>query len=126
MGPVSIRGCIFNLCILSLGTGCLALPQKVWYMSMVATPIVIFVSGAINYWTLTILGDASRKNKSRKYEEVVSKLFSQQLRVFLSLVMVLNQSGMIILYQVIIYKLLGGVINEIFSLCYLNLEDFVA
>ena len=93
---------------------------------MVATPIVIFVSGAINYWTLTILGDASRKNKSRKYEEVVSKLFSQQLRVFLSLVMVLNQSGMIILYQVIIYKLLGGVINEIFSLCYLNLEDFVA
>jgi hypothetical protein len=28
MGPGSMRGCIFNLCILSLGTGSLALPQK--------------------------------------------------------------------------------------------------
>ena len=63
MGPGSMRGCIFNLCILSLGTGCLALPQKVGYMSMLATPIVIFVSGVINYWTLTILGDVARKYK---------------------------------------------------------------
>ena len=126
MGPGSLRGCVFNLCILSLGTGCLALPQKVGYMSMVATPIVIFVSGAINYWTLTILGDAGRKYKLRKYEDIVSRLFSQELSKFLSVVMVLNQTGMIILYQVIMYKLLGGVINEIFSLGYTNVEDFVA
>ena len=126
MGPGSLRGCVFNLCILSLGTGCLALPQKVGYMSMVATPIVIFVSGAINYWTLTILGDSGRKYKLRKYEDIVSRLFSQELSKFLSVVMVLNQTGMIILYQVIMYKLLGGVINEIFSLGYTNVEDFVA
>jgi len=126
MGPGSLRGCVFNLCILSLGTGCLALPQKVGYMSMLATPIVIFVSGAINYWTLTILGDAGRKYKLRKYEDIVSRLFSQELSKFLSIVMVLNQTGMIILYQVIMYKLLGGVINEIFSLGYINVEDFVA
>ena len=126
MGPGSMRGCIFNLCILSLGTGCLALPQKIGYMSILASPIVIFVSGAINYWTLTILGDVAKKYKLRKYEDVVSKLFSQNLRLFLGIVMVLNQSGMIILYQVIMYKLLGGVINEFFSLGYSNVEDFVA
>ena len=40
--------------------------------------------------------------------------------------MVLNQAGMIILYQVIMYKLLGGVINEVFSLGYTNVENFVA
>ena len=40
--------------------------------------------------------------------------------------MVLNQSGMIILYQVIMYKLLGGVINELFSIGYSNVEEFVA
>ena len=126
MGPGSMRGCIFNLCILSLGTGSLALPQKIGYMSMVASPIVIFVSGAINYWTLTILGDVGRKYKLRKYEDVVPKLFSKQLSSFLSVVMVFNQSGMIILYQVIMYKLLGGVINEFFSLGYSNVEEFVA
>ena len=126
MGPGSMRGCIFNLCILSLGTGCLALPQKIGYMSMLASPIAIFISGAINYLTLTILADVGRKYKLRKYEDIVSKLFSQKLSSFLSVVMVLNQSGMIILYQVIMYKLLGGVINEFFSLGYSNVEDFVA
>ena len=126
MGPGSMRGCIFNLCILSLGTGSLALPQKIGYMSLLASPIVIFVSGAINYWTLTILGDVGRKYKLRKYEDVVSKLFSKKLSSFLGIVMVLNQSGMIILYQVIMYKLLGGVINEFFSLGYSNVEEFVA
>ena len=126
MGPGSMRGCIFNLCILSLGTGSLALPQKIGYMSLLVSPIVIFVSGAINYWTLTILGDVARKHKIRKYEEVVSKLFNEKLSHFLGIVMVLNQSGMIILYQVIMYKLLGGVINEFFSLGYPNVEEFVA
>jgi len=126
MGPGSMRGCIFNLCILSLGTGCLALPQKVGYMSLLFTPFVIFISGAINYWTLTILGDTARKYKLRKYEDAVTKLFSNKLSTFLSVVMVLNQSGMIILYQVIMYKLLGGVINEFCSLGYSNVEEFVA
>ena len=126
MGPGSMRGCIFNLCILSLGTGSLALPQKIGYMSLLVSPIVIFVSGAINYWTLNILGDVALKHKIRKYEEVVSKLFNEKLSHFLGIVMVLNQSGMIILYQVIMYKLLGGVINEFFSLGYANVEEFVA
>ena len=112
MKPGSMRGCIFNLCILSLGCGSLALPQKMAYMSLVAAPFVIFIAGAINYWTLTILGDVGRKYRLRKYEDVVSKLFSKQLRSFLSIVMILNQCGMIILYQVIMYKLIGGVINE--------------
>ena len=125
MGPGSMRGCIFNLCILSLGTGSLALPQKIGFMSMIVSPIIIFISGAINYWTLTILGDVGRKYNLRKYEDIVSKLFSQQLSYFLSIVMVLNQSGMIILYQVIMYKLLGGVINEFGSLGYSNIEEFV-
>ena len=39
----------------------LASPQKIGFMIMMASPIVIFVSGAINYWTLTILGDVGRK-----------------------------------------------------------------
>jgi amino acid permease len=126
MGPGSMRGCIFNLCILSLGTGSLALPQKIGYMSMLASPIVIFISGAINYWTLTILGDVARKHKLRKYEDAVSLLFNEKLSHFLGIVMIFNQSGMIILYQVIMYKLIGGVINEVFSLGYANVENFVA
>ena len=41
MNPGSLRGSIFNLCILSLGTGLLAIPQKIGYMSIVLSPIII-------------------------------------------------------------------------------------
>ena len=77
MNRGSMRGCIFNLCILSLGCGALSFPQKMGYMSLAVAPFVIFIAGAINYWTLTILGDVGRKYKLRKYEDIVSKLFSQ-------------------------------------------------
>ena len=73
---------------------------------------------------MTILGDVARKHKIRKYEEVVSKLFNEKLSHFLGIVMVLNQSGMIILYEVILYKLLGGVINELFDYGYQGVEEF--
>ena len=52
MNPGSLRGSIFNLCILSLGTGLLAIPQKIGYMSMVLSPIIIILSGLANYWSL--------------------------------------------------------------------------
>ena len=40
--------------------------------------------------------------------------------------MSINQSGIIILYQVILYKLLGGVINEIGNFGFISVDDFVS
>ena len=77
--PGSLIECIFNLSIFSLGIGLLALPQKVGYMSLFLTPIIIITGGVINYWTLTILGDAARKYRLTKYEEAVTLLFNQNL-----------------------------------------------
>ena len=124
MGPGSLRGCIFNLCILSLGTGCLALPQKIGYMSIFWSPVVVIISGIINHWTLNILGDAYKKYKINKYEELVTKLYNEKFTLFLSIIIIFNQIGMVILYQVILYKLLGGIINEIFKLGFKNVETF--
>ena len=56
--PGSLIACIFNLSIFSLGVGLLALPQQVVYISLFMTPILIIMGGVINYWTLTILGNA--------------------------------------------------------------------
>ena len=46
---------MFNLSILSLGIGCLALPQKVGQMSLVVSPFVIIIAGLANAWTLLLL-----------------------------------------------------------------------
>ena len=114
----SLTSSIFNLCILSLGTGSLALPQKIGYMSLFFSPIIIILSGLINYWSLNVLANASKKYNLNSYESIVEKLFGKILSLFLGIIMCINQFGMIILYQVILYKLLGGVINEFFDMGY--------
>ena len=120
----SLRGCIFNLCILSLGTGCLALPQKIQYFTIIFSPIIIILAGIANIWSLLLLSDMSSKYHITKYDQLVKKLLGKSLSLFLDIVMILNQSGMIILYQVILYKLTGGIVNEIGRYNYDNIEDF--
>ena len=122
--PGSLIEGIFNLSIFSLGVGLLALPQKVRYMSLFMTPILIIIGGVINYWTLTILGDASRKYGLTKYEEAVTLLFNQNLSYFFSFVMCINQIGILIAFQIIVYKFLGAVVNQFFSYGYENMEKF--
>ena len=125
MNPGSLRGSIFNLCILSLGTGLLAIPQKIGYMSIVFSPIIIILSGLANYWSLNILVNMSIKLKLKNYESIVKQLLGKKLSLFLGIIMSINQSGIIILYQVILYKLLGGVINEIGNFGFISVDDFV-
>jgi amino acid permease len=124
MNPGSLRGSIFNLCILSLGTGLLAIPQKIGYMSIVLSPIIIILSGLANYWSLNILVNMSIKFKFITYESIVDKLLGKKLSLFLGIIMSINQIGIIILYQVILFKLLGGVINEILNLGYSSVDEF--
>ena len=124
MGPGSLRGSIFNLCILSLGTGLLSIPQKIGYMGLFTSPIIIILCGFANRWSLLILVNSSLKFKINSYEDIVLKLFGKKLSIFLSIIMCLNQSGIIILYQVILYKLTGGVINDFGKFGYKNVEEF--
>ena len=126
MNPGSLRGSIFNLCILSLGTGLLAIPQKIGYMSIVFSPVIIILSGLANYWSLIILVNMSIKLKLKNYESIVKNLLGIKLSLFLGIIMSINQSGIIILYQVILYKLLGGVINEIGNFQYKSVDEFVS
>ena len=120
----SLTSSIFSLCILSLGTSSLALPQKIGYMSLFFSPIIIFLSGLINYWSLTVLSNASRKFKIKSYEGIVSLLFGKLLNIFLDIIICINQSGIITLYQVISYKLLRGFINEILGMGFPGVDEF--
>ena len=124
MNPGSLRGSIFNLCILSLGTGLLAIPQKVGYMSVILAPIIISLAGLANYWSLKVLVEMSLKYDKNTYESLVKKLLGKKLSFFLGLIIALNQLGIIILYQVILYRLIGGVINEIGNYGYESVDDF--
>ena len=126
MGPGSLRSSIFNLCILSLGTGLLAIPQKIGYMSIILSPIIIILSGIANLWSLTILVNMCIKFKAKNYENIVNILLGNKTSIFLGIIMSMNQTGIIILYQVILYKLIGGVINEVGSYGKESVDDFAS
>ena len=120
----SINECVINLCIISVGVGLLALPQKVQYVSLTFAPILIIICAVINYWTFTVLGEAARKLKVNKYEDIVDKMFNPCFRNFFICVMCFGLFGVIILFQVILYKFIGGIINEVFSYGFVNMEIF--
>ena len=116
---------IFNLCILSLGTGLLNIPQKIGYMSIFFGTLIIILAGLANLFTLLILSKMSDKFKITKYDLLVKYLFGNRASTIFNIILVLNQSGQIILYQVLIYKLLGGIINELYVFKkYENIEEF--
>ena len=120
----SINECVINLCIISVGVGLLALPQKVQYVTLVFTPILIIICAIINYWTFTVLGNAARKYKVNKYEDIIAAMFNPCFSKFFIFVMCFGLLGVIILFQVILYKFIGGIINEVFSYGFVNMEIF--
>ena len=120
----SINECVINLCIISVGVGLLALPQKVQYVTLFLTPILIVVCAIINYWTFTVLGDAARRHKVNKYEDIIAAMFSPCFSKCFLFIMCFGQLGIIILFQVMLYKFIGGIINEVFSYGFVNMEIF--
>ena len=120
----SINECVINLCIISFGVGLLALPQKVQYVTLVFTPIMIVICAVINYWTFSVLGEAARKLKVNKYEDIVAGLFNPWFSYFFIFMTCFGLFCTIILFQVILYKFIGGIINEVFSYGFVNMEIF--
>jgi amino acid permease len=123
--PGSIRGSIFNLAILSLGSGCLAMPQTFAQMSIVVAVVDIILAGMAAYWTLSIMIMASEKFKIYNYSQLVNKLFGKGMSLFLDFTMLIYIFGVLILYQVIAYKLIGGIVNEIGNFGFKSIDDFL-
>lgn len=97
----SIRGSIFSMTILSLGSACLALPQKFEEMSALVGIIDIILAGMACYWTLNLLIIASHKVKIYEYSALIKKVFNRPMAMFLDITVLIYIFGIMILYQVI-------------------------
>ena len=58
----SLRGSIFAMSSLALGTGCLSIPLRFSQMGFLAGCIMLVLGGIVSYWSLTIMIEASRKS----------------------------------------------------------------
>ena len=97
----SLRGSIFAMSSLALGTGCLALPLQFKNMSLLGALIIVVFSGLSAYWSLTIMISSSVKYKTTDYSKLVFYVFGRSLSMILDITILIYIFGILISYQVI-------------------------
>jgi hypothetical protein len=99
--PGSLRSSIFSLSILSIGIGCLALPQKFGQVSILAmTIMLIFVCG-MTYITMDIIIIAARKKNLTIYAHVIEEYCGKKWAMLFDVANILFVVGIILAYQII-------------------------
>lgn len=101
LDPGSIRGSIFNMIILSLGSGCLSLPKYVGQVSLLMAIFLVIIIGVLVWWTLSLLSIACYIKKNYVYSRLVKETYGKYLARFFDLIVILYVFGILILYQVI-------------------------
>ena len=100
----SIRGSIFTLSIMCLGSALLALPKKLKYMSITLGLVDIFFAGCAAYWTLNLMIITSKKYNISDYSQLASFLYGKWLSLTLDITLLIYVFGIVILYQVLSNK----------------------
>ena len=116
---------IFNMSIVSLGTGVFAIPVKVQFMTLVFTPIYVILAGIANLISLFMISYAVEKTGILDFFQITYKILGKICGTILSIITIIYCYGLIILFQIIIYKLVGGIVNDIGNYNYESLNDFV-
>lgn len=101
LGEGSLRSSIFSLSILSVGVGCLAIPQRFGQLSIVLATIIIIVACASTYWTLDVIIIAGRKKQLTVYSAVIKEFCGPRWAVFLDVTLIIYTLGIMIAYQII-------------------------
>lgn len=103
-GPVysgSLRSSIFTLSILSLGSGCLSIPQKFTHMSLFVGILTVIICGLAAYKTLNYLIHAAICANILNYSKVVEYYCGRGFSKCLDFIIMLFCFGQMVLLQVI-------------------------
>lgn len=123
----SLRGSIFAMSSLALGTGCLALPLQFKNMSLFFAMLVLIFSGMSAYWSLSIMILSSIKYKSFDYSKLVFHVFGKCFSMVLDITILIYIFGILISYQVIsnrIFNIVYDFLGSFIYYCFINKEDY--
>lgn len=99
--PGSLRGSIFNMIILTLGSGCLSLPRYVGEISLSFSVFLIIVIGLLVWWNLNLLSSACDISNNYVYSRLVKDKYGNGISLFFNIIVMLYVFGVLILNQVI-------------------------
>ena len=110
----SLRGSIFAMTSLSIGTGCLSFTKKVIQFGFVWFGVFLIISAFAIYWSLVGMIRVSRKHGDLEYSSSVKKILGNIPALSVDIMTALYSFGIIITYQVIIFTLVGRTVYEFF------------
>ena len=116
---------IFNISIISLGSGVFAIPVKVQYMTLIFTPVYVILAGIANLISLLMISFVVDKTNILDFYQIALKTLGKPFAVMINIGTIGYSYGLVILFQVMVYKLLGGIINDIGGYDYESLNEFV-
>ena len=128
-GPMeagSIRGSIFNMVILSLGTGMFALPKYMSNTSLLFSCLLIIIICIIVWWSLLLLSKACEKNKIYNYSKLIEILYGKPFAIIYDTIVILYSFGVLILFNVLINTNLGEALYGLYYYKkYETMDDFL-
>ncbi|KAF7817413.1 amino acid transporter AVT6A-like [Senna tora] len=108
----SLSGAVFNLSTTIVGAGIMALPAALNQLGLIPGLIMILLCAILTQSSIDMLLSFTRVSKSSTYSGVVSDAFGGLGRLLLHLCIVLNNTGMLIVYMIIIGDVLSGTWSE--------------
>ena len=117
---------ISNIMFLGLGTSALAICKVPYHISIIMTPVCIILGGIANIWSYHILGDLYERYQINNYEHLCEKICGRKMTLFLVITLNIYTVGLLLIHQVLIFRLLGGIINVIGGYNYESMLTFLS
>ena len=111
---------------LGLGTSALAIVKVPYHISIIMTPVCIVLGGIANIWSYHILGDLYQRYKINNYEHLCLEICGKKMTLFLVITLNIYTVGLLLIHQVLIFRLLGGIINIIGGYDYESMLTFLS
>ena len=117
-GPMkegSLRGSVFALSSIAIGTGGFALPTRAVQIGLINQILLLIFGGVCAYYSLTCMINAAKNIEDKDYSRIVKKSLGKVPAKILDFVLIIYLFGVLISYQVVIYSLIGRVYYELFK-----------
>lgn len=116
---------VFLLAITSIGSGCLALPNKFQYTGIFFTIVFMIYCCYTSYLTSYILIKVGHDHKQCNYSGLVRKLLGRKHEIFHFIALTSNIYGVVIVYQIIMFELINSLINLTKFRIYIMYANFI-
>ena len=90
------------------------------------TPVCIVLGGIANIWSYHIPGDLYERYKINNYEHLCQEICGRKMTLFLVITLNIYTVGLLLIHQVLIFRLLGGIINVIGGYNYESMLTFLS